>query len=74
MDSNYIITRLKATPYKYPTVNTLIARLSNLDELEKAEILFSLKKQIHQESNIDIQKFLSKLIYLPNRTSLTSFS
>lgn len=64
MDSNYIIDRLKSTPYKYTTVNVLRTRLNHLDERMKNEILCSLKKHLHKESNMDIQEPLSKLIYL----------
>ncbi len=63
MDSNYIIDRLKATPYKYPTVALLQTRLNNLDEEIKGEILSSLKKQLHMTSNIDIQVPLEELVY-----------
>ncbi len=72
MDSNYIINRLKSTPYKYPTVDLLRTRLSNLDEDKKAEILSSLKKQINRESNMDIQEPLTRLVYLPNAAFLKS--
>lgn len=63
MDSNYIINRLKSTLYKYPTVALLQSRLNNLDEESKYEILSSLKKQLYQESNIDILQPLSELVY-----------
>lgn len=63
MDSNYIINRLKTTPYKFPTVALLQTRLDNLGEETKEEILLSLKKQLYIESNMDIQKPLSQLVY-----------
>ncbi len=63
MDSHYIISRLKATPYKYPTVAALQTRLNNLDEEIKNEILSSLKKQIYKTSNLDIQVPLEELVY-----------
>jgi hypothetical protein len=65
MDTNYIITRLKTTPYKYTTVAFLRTRLNNLDADMKNEILSSLKKQLHIESNIDIHQSLTLLVYLP---------
>jgi hypothetical protein len=63
MDSNYIIERLKSTPYKYQTVAVLQARLSKLDEELKEQILTSLKKQIYKERNLDIQQPLAELVY-----------
>lgn len=63
MDSNYIIERLKSTPYKYPTVALLKTRLSNLDQERKEAILMSLKKQLYIESNIDILIPLEELVY-----------
>ena len=63
MDSNYIISRLKSTPYKYPTVAVLRNRLSNLDEKRKFEIMESLKKQLYMERNHDIQEPLEELLF-----------
>lgn len=63
MDSNYIISRLKSTPYKYPTVALLQIRLSNLDAESKEQILISLKKQLYVERNMDIQQQLAELVY-----------
>ncbi|WP_445453175.1 hypothetical protein [Flavobacterium sp. 25HG05S-40] len=63
MDSNYIINRLKTTPYKYTTVNFLRSRLSNLEEEMKQIIIANLKKQLYQERNLDIQQQLFELIY-----------
>lgn len=63
MDSNYIIERLKSTPFKYPTMVLLQTRLNNLDESKKQQILNSLKQQIYKERNVDIQKQLSELVY-----------
>ncbi len=75
MDSNYIIERLKSTPFKYPTVNLIRTRLSNLDEAAKEEILNSLKKQLYRESNMDIQQQLSQLVYhFPNTSSFHAAS
>lgn len=63
MDSNYIINRLKSTLYKYPTVAVLRTRLNNLEEEKREAIMTSLKKQIHKESNYDIQEPLQELLY-----------
>lgn len=63
MDSNYIISRLKSTLYKYPTVTVLQNRLANLDEEQKQAILSSLKKQINKERNLDIKEPLAMLVY-----------
>jgi hypothetical protein len=63
MDSNYIIERLKATPYKYPTVAVLQSRLNKLDKEEKEIILSNLKKQLYKERNLDIQQPLAELVY-----------
>ncbi len=63
MDSHYFINRLKSTPFKFPTVALLQTRLDNLEEDAKYEILSSLKKQLYKESNMDIQKPLSQLVY-----------
>lgn len=63
MDSNYIISRLKTTPYKYPTVEALRTRLNNLDEAVKDTVLKELKKQIPMERNHDIKEPLVELVY-----------
>ena len=63
MDSNYIINRLKTTPFKYPTVELLRSRLRNLDENARYEILSSLKKEVWKERNIDIHEPLIELVY-----------
>ena len=63
MDSNYIITRLKSTPFKYPTVELLRSRLKNLDENIRFEILSSLKKELWKEKNVDIYEPLIELVY-----------
>ncbi|MCF6131697.1 hypothetical protein [Flavobacterium wongokense] len=69
MDSNYIINRLKSTPYKYHIVALLQTRLNNIDEKTKEEILISLKKQLYIESNLDIQHQLTELVYQPQMAS-----
>ncbi|MFC6097624.1 hypothetical protein ACFPVY_13285 [Flavobacterium qiangtangense] len=63
MDSNYIITRLKSTQFKYPTVELLRSRLKNLDENIRFEILSSLKKELWKEKNVDIYEPLIELVY-----------
>lgn len=63
MDSNYIINRLKSTPFKYPTMILLQSRLNNLDQHSKNMILHSLKQQIYKERNMDIQLQLEQLVY-----------
>lgn len=63
MDLNYIIERLKSTPYKYPTVEVLKNRLNNLEETQRQQILSGLKMQLYKERNIDIQEPLSQLVY-----------
>lgn len=63
MDSNYIINRLRATPYKFPTVALLQTRLDNLEEETKCEILLNLKQQLNKTYNLDIQALLSQLVY-----------
>ncbi|UPT71862.1 MAG: hypothetical protein M0D53_06050 [Flavobacterium sp. JAD_PAG50586_2] len=63
MDSDYIIYRLKSTPYKFPTLDLLKRRLNNLDKERKEQILISLKKQLYAERNMDIQQQLNELVY-----------
>ena len=66
MDSDYIIYRLKSTPYKFPTVALLKTRLNNMDAESKEQILVCLKRQLYAERNIDIQAQLNELVcYLP---------
>ncbi|MNE92828.1 hypothetical protein D3C80_1906010 [compost metagenome] len=63
MDSNYIINRLKSTPYKYPTVDLLRSRLKNLEENKRFEVLSILRKELWKERNIDIHEPLIELLY-----------
>lgn len=63
MDSDYIIYRLKSTPYKFPTLDLLKRRLNNLDQERKEQILINLKKQLYAERNMDIQQQLNELVY-----------
>jgi len=63
MDSNYIINRLKSTPYKFPTVELLRTRLKNLDENKRFEVVSTLKKEVWCERNVDIHEPLIELLY-----------
>lgn len=63
MDSNYIITRLKTTPYKYPTVELLRTRLRNLDEHKRDMIVTHLKAEVWRHTNVDIHEPLLELLY-----------
>lgn len=63
MDSNYIITRLRSTLYKFPTAAILRDRLNNLDEQTKFRITENLKKEVYKERNHDIQKPLEELLF-----------
>lgn len=63
MDSNYIINRLKGTPYKYPTVDLLRTRLRNLEEGKKNEIVSNLKIEVWKQRNTDIHEPLLELLY-----------
>jgi hypothetical protein len=63
MDSNYIINRLKSTPFKYPTVGLMRSRLENLDEKDRNEIFSNLKVEVWKHRNADIHEPLLELIY-----------
>jgi hypothetical protein len=63
MDTNYIINRLKTTPYKYSTVDLMRARLKNLDENKRHEILSDLKMELWRERNVDIHEPLFELLF-----------
>jgi hypothetical protein len=63
MDTNYIINRLKSTPFKVTTVSFLKVRLNNLEDTIKFEILTDLKKQLKKERNYEIQESLYELVY-----------
>jgi hypothetical protein len=63
MDSNYIINRLKSTPYKYPTAELLRTRLNNLDENRRYQIILHLKLELWKECNVDIHEPLFELLY-----------
>jgi hypothetical protein len=63
MDANYIITRLKSTLYKYPTVEVLRNRLKNLDDDKRSEIMSNLKMELYKHRNADIQEPLLELVY-----------
>ncbi|HEX8270704.1 MAG TPA: hypothetical protein VF581_12490 [Flavobacterium sp.] len=63
MDSNYIISRLKSTPYKYPTAQVLRTRLENLDVARRQQVLSSLKIELCKECNLDIYEPLSEVVH-----------
>jgi len=63
MDSKYIINRLKSTLYKYPTVQLMKSRLSNLGESERYEIVSNLKVELYKHRNVDIHEPLFELLY-----------
>lgn len=63
MDSKYIITRLKSTPYKFPTAQLLRNRLMNLDESRRKHILLNLKAELCRECNIDIYEPLAQVVH-----------
>ena len=63
MDSNYVIGRLKSTPYKYPTVELLRSRLRNLEDNQRLELVSTLRKEIWKERNTDIHEPLLELLY-----------
>lgn len=63
MDSNYIITRLRSTPYKFPTAAILRERLNNLDEYTRYQVTERLKKEVYKERNHDIQQPLEELLF-----------
>lgn len=63
MNANYIINRLRSTPYKFPTAAILRDRLNNLDEYTKYQITDILKKEVYKERNHDIQQPLEELLF-----------
>jgi hypothetical protein len=63
MDSKYIITRLKSSPYKYPTADVLRVRLRNLEQDKKRQIVSNLKMELCRECNTDIYEPLFELLY-----------
>ena len=63
MDSKYIITRLKATPFKFPTAGLLRNRLANLEEEKKHQIVSNLKIELCRECNTDIYEPLFELVH-----------
>lgn len=69
MDSNYIISRLKSTPFKHSTVVFLRNRMNNLEEQIKNQIVSNLKNQLYMGRNVDIQEPLEELLF---RTPLAS--
>ena len=63
MDSDYIINRLKSTPYKYYTVQLLRMRLANLDKLQLDWLFLDLKMELRKHNNAAIYEQLCELIY-----------
>ncbi len=63
MDSNYIVSRLKTSRYKYPTVQVIRERLKNLDETQRREVMAQLKIELWRSRNADIHEPLSELVY-----------
>ncbi|MBF0694203.1 MAG: hypothetical protein IR153_04000 [Flavobacterium sp.] len=63
MDSNYIINRLKSTPYKFPTAEVLRKRLQNLEADKRQQVVSHLKIELCRECNIDIFEPLSEVVY-----------
>ncbi|HEX8561910.1 MAG TPA: hypothetical protein VF676_02915 [Flavobacterium sp.] len=63
MDSQYIISRLKSTPYKFPTAQVLRTRLQNLDEAQRQQVYSSLKIELHKERNLDIYEPLAEVVH-----------
>jgi len=62
MDSNYIINRLKTTPYKFPTVSLIKDRLNNLDATKRHEVVSMLKLELWKARNVDIHEPLQELL------------
>ncbi|RZJ35317.1 MAG: hypothetical protein EOO51_05385 [Flavobacterium sp.] len=69
MDANYVINRLKSTPYKFPTAEVLRQRLHNLSDPERAQILNSLKAELWKEKNIDIHEPLHDMMLRTRRAA-----
>ncbi len=63
MDTEYIIERLKTTPYKYATVEILKRRLSNVADYLRVQIVDNLKKELRKEENSDIYYLIKELLY-----------
>ncbi len=63
MDSNYIINRLKSTPFKFPTAEVIRKRLENLEEVKRQQVLSNLKIELCRESNIDIYEPLAEVVH-----------
>ncbi|HEX9980930.1 MAG TPA: hypothetical protein VGB50_10255 [Flavobacterium sp.] len=63
MDSKYIITRLRATPFKFPTAELLRSRLQNLNETKRQQVVSSLKVELCKECNLDIYEPLAEVVY-----------
>ncbi|RYG39976.1 MAG: hypothetical protein EOO01_28405 [Chitinophagaceae bacterium] len=62
MESNYVISRLKSTRYKYATAQVLQERIQNMDYFQRMQLLANLKTELWRESNIDIYEPLCLVI------------
>ena len=69
MDSNYIVSRLKSTVYKFPTAKVLRTRLLNLDETERQKVMSGLKIELWKESNNDIYEPLFEIMQRGKRAA-----
>lgn len=62
MDANYIVNRLKSSPYKNFTVQVLKNRLENLDENQRGAVYSGLKVEVHRHHNFNIHEYLRELL------------
>ncbi len=63
MDSDYIIERLRAAPYRYATLQALQRILENMADYMRDQIIEKLKKEIRKEENSDIYHLLADLLH-----------
>ncbi|MBF6609049.1 MAG: hypothetical protein ITG00_09985 [Flavobacterium sp.] len=63
MDSKYIITRLKSTPYKFPTAQIIKTRLENLEAAQRQQVVSHLKIELCKECNLDIYEPLADVVH-----------
>ena len=62
IDSNYIIQRLKLTPYKPYTVQLLRMQLENIDKFHRQLLFSDLKTELNANDNLDIYQQICELI------------
>lgn len=62
MDTNYVITRLKNTVYKFPTAEVLQKRIQNLGDMERQQLMSNLKIELWKERNVDIYEPLHEMM------------